>query len=172
MKTENQTSLPFSRGSNILLWRFWGESDEVYIMLSSGYLSSPPSAPCTQINNIANTKRTSAVNIYHINERFQRFLWKWTRFCIFTTFQRLLATSFGDISMGSACVRWVKIQNLVHFHKNLWNHSFMQYILTAEVSFVFAILFIWVQGADGGELRHPWGEHYINLVRFASKSPQ
>ena len=38
----------------------------------------------------------------------------------------------------------------------------MEYIFNAEIRFVFAILFILVQGADGVELRHPRGEHYIN----------
>ena len=56
-----------------------------------------------------------------------------------------------------------KIQNPGHFYKNLQNHSFMQYRLNAEIRFVFAILFISVQGADGVELRHPRGEHYLNL---------
>ena len=74
---------------------------------------------------------------------------------------------FGNIFWrhihGPACARRVKIQNLGHFYKNLQNYSFMQYILNAEIRFVFAILFILVQGADGVELRHPRGEHYINL---------
>ena len=56
------------------------------------------------------------------------------------------------------------MQNLVYFYKNLWNHSFIQCILNAEVHFIFAILFIWVQGTDGVNLGHPRGEHYLNLA--------
>jgi len=53
----------------------------------------------------------------------------------------ILATSFGDISIGSACVRWVKIQNLGDFYKSLQKCSLMQYILSTEILFAFAILF-------------------------------
>src|ERR1700733_9971858 len=54
-------------------------------------------------------------------------------------FHHLLATSFGDISRGSAWVRWKNIQNVVYFHKNLQKRSFKQYILNAEIRFAIAI---------------------------------
>src|ERR1700733_8889263 len=44
----------------------------------------------------------------------------------------------GDVT-ERCCQKVVKIQNVVHFHKNLQKHSFKQYILNAEIRFAIAI---------------------------------
>ena len=66
----NRALLPFSHRLNILLWELSGRSAEVCIMSSPRLPEFPPSAPCTEINKIANAKRISAFNIYCINESF------------------------------------------------------------------------------------------------------
>ena len=72
---------------------------------------------------------------------------------VFVCVKYITVASFRQIGRGLYIVlpegvkfppihTWVKIQNSVHSHRNLWEHSFMQYILNAEIHFVFAVLFI------------------------------